>query len=871
MAGVLKKTQLQVHVQRIVAKRPETRVIGFSVATPWEGGGALPVGDRVFRVCECPSDLAIREVLAEAEAERGDVVVLTPVDTRELEEDLAARMFKGRLLETDAWATVQELFQAVQVDPRLRKCRWLADGLLDSVAETDFRPAPAGVLSADLAWGTMLVHGLGMPCERPDAQDIMRWAHTPGRVSAYQRLDDMARGAICEWIQAIAGPLGSMLLRTTDRGHAERLWALGLACEVIFSPDGNRRLRDAAVRLERFTGEPVSGELGRAWAESALALFRTHADDRERAELGKATDALLEHLGAAGETALSTVSPGGLEALFGAFGACLASRSKESASDRTAAAKALLQRLEGHALASGAGHRIARAAMAVRLARWLARPPAAPHAGVGLAGLAGMYAAEGSFVDWARNALRHGDACREVEAAYSALCAAAETHQEAFANAFAHRLVDWSATGSTCRGVIPVERLLRDVVAPLAAAGPVLLMVMDGMGLAIFWELLEDLLIRRRWNRFRPEDADQPALALAALPSITEVSRRSMLCGRLTDGQDANERQEFAANPDLIKTGGKSRPRLFLKGQTDAAGGLETDLRTAIADTGIRTVGVVVNAVDDYLLKSDQLDVCWRVALVPLLEKVLEAAAVAGRTVILTSDHGHVLERHSRYREHPGGERYRRADGTLDEGEIAIRGARVMAPEAGIMVGAWREDLRYGKYRKNGYHGGVSPQEVLVPLAVLSQESELPGWRGCALDYPSWWHDTAGTPAVAPPSPASGRSTQGLPLFAAATPEDWVAAMFASEIYASQKNMLRRGRLSDDRIEALCRALDASGGSLPRAALAATLDMPPTRIAGFVSSAQRLLNVEGYPVLEYDADTDTVRMDSELLQQQFGL
>ena len=35
------------------------------------------------------------------------------------------------------------------------------------------------------------------------------------------------------------------------------------------------------------------------------------------------------------------------------------------------------------------------------------------------------------------------------------------------------------------------------------------------------------------------------------------------------------------------------------------------------------------------------------------------------------------------------------------------------------MVAAWSEHVRYATKRV-GYHGGVSPQEVLVPIGVLA-------------------------------------------------------------------------------------------------------------------------------------------------------
>ena len=53
---------------------------------------------------------------------------------------------------------------------------------------------------------------------------------------------------------------------------------------------------------------------------------------------------------------------------------------------------------------------------------------------------------------------------------------------------------------------------------------------------------------------------------------------------------------------------------------------------------------IVINAVDDHLLKADQVRSRWTLPNVPALRAALHAARVGGRLLVLTSDHGHVLE-----------------------------------------------------------------------------------------------------------------------------------------------------------------------------------------------------------------------------------
>ena len=66
----------------------------------------------------------------------------------------------------------------------------------------------------------------------------------------------------------------------------------------------------------------------------------------------------------------------------------------------------------------------------------------------------------------------------------------------------------------------------------------------------------------------------------------------------------------------------------------------------AIADTtGRRLVGCVLNTIDDALDKADPGRATWQVSEIAHLRALLDAANQAGRAVVVTSDHGHVVER----------------------------------------------------------------------------------------------------------------------------------------------------------------------------------------------------------------------------------
>ena len=124
------------------------------------------------------------------------------------------------------------------------------------------------------------------------------------------------------------------------------------------------------------------------------------------------------------------------------------------------------------------------------------------------------------------------------------------------------------------------------------------------------------------------------------------------------------------------------------------------------------------------------------------------------------------------------------------------------------------------------------------------------------------------------PSPATTHPAAAGPAVAGTrSPGDPVAAaVVKSGVYASQKKIAGRASVSDDQIRRLLGALLQVPGRRLVPALAATaLAVSPVLLRGAVLHAQRLLNVEGYPVLRVDADGATVLLDEALLREQFGI
>ena len=135
------------------------------------------------------------------------------------------------------------------------------------------------------------------------------------------------------------------------------------------------------------------------------------------------------------------------------------------------------------------------------------------------------------------------------------------------------------------------------------------------------------------------------------------------------------------------------------------------DVAAAIADvTGHPLVTCVLNTIDDALDRSDPGGTEWGADAVKHLAPLLDRARHAGRIVVLTADHGHIVERRQgtqrAYAAISSG-RSRAATEPAGDGEVLVTGPRVLRHD-GRAVLAVDEHLRYGPL-KAGYHGGGRP------------------------------------------------------------------------------------------------------------------------------------------------------------------
>ncbi|GGL33539.1 hypothetical protein GCM10014719_38410 [Planomonospora parontospora subsp. antibiotica] len=515
------------------------------------------------------------------------------------------------------------------------------------------------------------------------------------------------------------------------------------------------------------------------------------------------------------------------------------------------------------------------AAAAVRLTRWLSLPER--PAGTLRAG-ATEYLRELAWVDralaqvWGANTARIPSA----EAAYGALYEAVRERRAEFDRLFAGRLAAWSELSGDTDDLVLAENLLERIARPLAERRPPLIIVLDGMSAAVACELAEDIVAGRRWiETGRRDDGREPAISV--VPSTTRFSRTSLLTGALRSGGQSEEKAGFSAF-----WRGRSSV-LFHKGELRGGPGthLAEPVLTAIRDTST-VVGVVLNTIDDALDRGREDGLPhWRLSDIAYLDALLEEAWIVGRPVVLTSDHGHVLDRGADV--HPvSAEAARYRSGTPGEGEIEVRGPRV--PTGGSVVVPWDERVRYTS-RKAGYHGGVSPAETVIPILVFVPASDLvpKGWTayGTPVHAPVWWDTPVAAAPVSSPverperkRPRKPQQASGEGLFdvtevsAAGSPASVGASIAASELLAAQRAFVRRAPDGAE-IAKLIDGLAAAGGKMPVSAAASLVGQPVFRMPGYLAQVSKLLNVDGYVVL---AETDggrTVELNIALLREQF--
>jgi len=872
------KAKLATIQKRLAEDGSSKRCIGV-LGEGWLGPDQVRVGDEVFRVVFCASPLAVREQLDSLIEDGARLVVVTNCAEHALGADVQARVFRNRFQPIDPWQTVRELFQATRLGPGVPQEAWLRDELVAATAEQ--RPSLVAGTVLDLETVKQVVfRRLGLPRGTPDLRDLLSWAQQP-EAAAFTERDGM-KTQVRKWVEDAVGKAGGAVVDCVAAGYGPQALALGLVLRLVIVVSGvqDNAQREALVRAERFVGNRrLSGAEIEPWADAAEDLLRQHLTPdqiRARQPVLAAADQLAESLGIADLAHQSRLLQSGLRQREERFAVELEQALASGNSDLSAVERAA-DLVASHELANlERGRAIPSAVtMAVRLLRWLRHHTEAKPEDFRAAALG--YARDGSFVDWAREQTTLGYPHAALQHALRSLWAAVQTRREQGNRQFAEICAEWSKEPMAFEDLVPLEKVLFQVVRPIAEHTPALLLVMDGMSLSVFHELAASLP-RFGWLEVGPAQAEDRGMrryGVAVLPTVTEVSRASLLSGVVCRGNQEHERVAFESLQELQIGGTKAR--LFHKGTLSGDRiGVEPEVEQVLRDRH-RVVGVVLNAVDDWLGKGSEDAAPWDVERIKSLVPLLDLAAQTGRIVIITSDHGHVRDHDTRYVAHADGTRWRRSGKPLIDGEVLVRGPRVCVETAAReVVLPWTESVRYASNRQNGYHGGISPQEVLVPLAVFAhagREIPMESYAEVPPGLPSWWDEAE---VVAPPKPQRvatprGKGPKGPTLPFPEKQNDQLAALLASALFQEQKRLHLRSYPGDDKIQHVLRALGERGHVMTLDALASRVDLAKFRVQGLLAAMRRVLNVDGTEGLEVDLQSGTVRVNWATIQTQFGL
>ncbi|MCQ9707387.1 MULTISPECIES: BREX-2 system phosphatase PglZ [unclassified Streptomyces] len=878
---------------------------------------ALGGGSRRVRITDQDSPLGIAEAWQRHRVEDdpgGDsvLVVTGAVPADQIGWDLRAHAVRQRPLSVDRAELVKQLFGATDVDPRMAGERWLLDALLDA-EPADGWPRAGTVLTRDRAVRTLLSARLGLGDTTADTLDLdvdtlFAWTRTPTGPARFAALAAAEREGLSDWLARAVGPAAPTLLALAADGRgadALPLGALASAALASAAPEATgfalgTLFGPALASFEALKpfADAVTGVLTR-WIAEAEGHGPQRSDARARVlDILDRADRLADDALLGSLTGTDRLLPSGYRTRLRRLAGSLNGPASE--------AQEALRDLTAHHLAALYADSTDNARTAVRLVRWL-QDPLEPVKSV--ADGVHSHMTSSGWADMAVGILAEGDTSRDpaVADAYQRLIEAVRTRRATLDEQFARRLVQWSE--GACRqapgGALLIEEVLAEAAVPLSRPvvredggasgrerGRPLILVLDGMSADVAVQLA-GALDRRAWTEVVPkprpgEEASRRA-AVSMLPSVTTISRASLLCGQHAEGGQSTERAGFAAF-------WKKRHRtaqLFHKGGYEGPPGhrLAPEVLRALASDDI--VGVVLNTVDDALADGREgARGRWAPEDIGRLPDLLNEARNYGRPVVLVSDHGHIIDRTPRgHRQQltqgaPGeGARWR--TGAPGDGEIVVSGPRVR----GRVTLAWREDLRYTA-RQAGYHGGASLAEVTVPVLTLVPSAELvpEGWTLLPAEraVPRWWYEGQGTAAAVTPAEAIagpvvdtdtmvfGRRPVIRPPDAQAVrkqEEDGLGARTVrSAAYRSQREFVR-GAPPDKAVIAVLDALLAAGGKLSPGAVAAAAQAATGRSQRnperFATVLERLLNIDGYSVIQLVESGRTVQLDRELLEQQF--
>jgi hypothetical protein len=865
-----------------------------------------------FKVAGARCELELRKALGAS----GDEPLVVVVDYGlDVPLDVQSRLAKGRVVQVTPERRLARRFAAREVSPEVLRVKPLVDALLED--GESFGQVRGPRLDLDFAWRELLSRWSTFPSEGSITEEqVVAFAASGAGAAEFVRRAASREGlleALHAWLERVAGPIARLAWSAWERDEGEQVAALAFLLDATAERVGaNGYLR---ARLKALF-ESLAPEAG-AWVGSPERLLRWGAlasrlslrlEPRAMTAILAKAERLLPDAELENELAHSRHLPRAFEAMKARLARALEEAVKEPGRESFEQARKAYDELREHRLAQEEARAtlLRRALMALRLLGWrLARPDSSPtHIAASyeeMLQLAEDYVAQGAFADFGRSAAR-GSSAEPLGAAIEKVVGASDALRDEDDRRFAHGLMAWVMAGRHSDRVVPIEEALTRFGSALLEKDyrRLLVLVLDGMSWANAVELLLALEPRQFGPiRWRPSKAQGRALlqpVIAALPTTTEVSRAALFAGRLPKPGEVldttRDPDRFAAHRELSKRCG-GVPRLLLRGEATTAGGDASREALQAIGSSERVVGIVVNAIDDQLKAGSQVRLSFGPETIRPIQDLLEAAAQAGRAVLLVSDHGHVpgsrLEplsagpaQGSRWRVLPEGEQ-------PGEREIDLGGDHVWKPRGKDRIALlFGETDSYGaRGVHGGEHGGASLAETIVPAVLIASERLAAGCTPdgtidaelevTSLPRPEWWDLELPKAPARKPRPKAEPAPQKTMPFAqplsqpepAPAPEPSpLRAMLAASPVFKELMKARRGVPAAEILRQV-ELLADHGGRMTPELFAARAGMLPFRVAGAVARLAEILNLDGYAVVTLDPIEKQIRLDLELLTQLF--
>lgn len=943
MAGLvprLSAEDLRAELTRFHAEEHRTLHTAFYGTGKAETIHVMVLGhQKTFRVAPVDCELRLREELVNRDDDEPLVLLVDYTDSR-LPIDVEGRLARGGLLFISPERRLANLFGAKAVAPTLLDST-LAEALL-----RDGRPFEARIEGSTVdehtAWRLYLERLTGLPVLGNLTEQLVvgHFAARANRTMTGSELETnpKLREAACVYLRRAAGPIAEIAFGAWLAGRGLAVAALSFVIEPLAE-----HTNDGYV-LAFLEGQLADVSKGLAPERTLLERWKAIAPALDLRLGGASEQALFERVLADADArvrdkpnlepylANSRRLPSGLVAAKALLARALdaaADKAKTSgngilAIEDVAAVIAAQKRISDHRLADTAAERplAERLMMTTRLLAYLvgttereAKLNALTTPIEVARELADHYATEGGFVDYARRFARAGASSDALGKAIACVLALADSVRDAQDTRFGPALKRWNEERKSGQ-LVPIESVLEAFGIELLNKCPdskLLILVMDGMAWHAAVEILFDLReVHYGPLRFAPKQRSStkmPAPMIAALPTMTEVSRAALFAGKLLK---VGEKTSTLKDPErlrdhrgFVKLLGQG-PRLLLRTEAeDNSGHLTADARKLVQSSD-RVVALVLNAVDDMLSAKPSYRARYNRETIKALTPLLEEARAAHRAVLLVADHGHVQSDRARQIVKVDGAdspRYRElsAKSLVSDRELVLEDANTYRQRVSDRVALlFRESDRYKDAHNLGEHGGASLSEVVTPALLIGaddlyqsvgndDEGNEP-LQTIAWPVPAWWNLELPTTrkkaskATARPAPEPAKKPKAkdeqltltqiipqpaVPAAAApatrAEPSEWskrVDAMYAGES-KSRREDLKRALVVLDLL------LD-HGGRMSDEVLAGKLGQAQRNIGGLIAIMGEFLNVDGYDVVRYSVTQRLVELDVPMFAELFG-